>query len=338
MKKTNMFIVSILLFSFFTGFHVVEICKATENNSPPSVVLNANPIEGSEPLYVEFTWSANDFNGEIVSQDLDYGNGWITSGDSPKDQVYWEGTYNVTITVTDNDGATASDSIKIEVEAESSYKYPIDDSFVWFKYPSQNNGDQPSLSVVNWNFYGLQLKESYLKFDLSEIPSDTTINCATLRLYGSSNNGFNDTFVKVHRSNDVSWDEDTITWDNKPSYSSSYSDNIIINYDSDEWHEWNVTSYVKEALSSGLLTLVLTTSNDGIASFESKESFYARSPELIINNLSYCKNTNNGNDIDDGKTNEDTEDDKNNGIPGFEIILLIIAVFSILVLNRKKQI
>ncbi|MDI6820549.1 MAG: DNRLRE domain-containing protein, partial [Candidatus Hodarchaeaceae archaeon] len=62
---------------------------------------------------------------------------------------------------------------------------------------------------------------AYLKFDLSEIPDGAIIESATMRLagrYGPSRPDYTpeNMTVSVWKVNDDSWEEETLTWNNRP--------------------------------------------------------------------------------------------------------------------------
>ena len=65
---------------------------------------------------VEFSSSAVDLDGEIVSYLWDFGDGTTSDEPNPSHQYEEPGTYDVTLTVTDDDGDTATFTRTIEVE------------------------------------------------------------------------------------------------------------------------------------------------------------------------------------------------------------------------------
>ena len=123
--------------------------------------------------------------------------------------------------------------------------------------------------------------ESFLKFDISKIPTDITVKSATLKLYAYYVH--TPATITVHRCSDNSWSEDTITWNNAPSYTTDSEDSKYINSD-DKWLEWDVTDYLIDTLPYYKITsfAMQTRTDDGTVSFFSKERGYNKEPILEI--------------------------------------------------------
>jgi len=94
-----------------------------------------------------------------------------------------------------------------------------DDAYVNKLNPTQNYGKKEVLEVTDLN--GSETSRSYLKFDLSSIPSDATIFYALLGFYYSGYEGSSEPKLGLSRVN-TSWSEETITWDNQPDFSLVY--------------------------------------------------------------------------------------------------------------------
>lgn len=87
------------------------------SNQPPTVAAWADVTSGLAPLSVNFTSSASDPDGTIVSVEWDFGDG-ATSTDADPAHVYANpGIYAATVTATDDEGAVTSDSVTITVSA-----------------------------------------------------------------------------------------------------------------------------------------------------------------------------------------------------------------------------
>jgi len=82
---------------------------------------------------------------------------------------------------------------------------------------------------------------SYIKFDLSEIPSNSVIFSANLFLYKSR--GPSNAPVNVSRVTGGDWNESTITWNNAPSCNTQYTDQNRTPVTG--WMMWDVTSDVQ---------------------------------------------------------------------------------------------
>ena len=96
----------------------------------------------------------------------------------------------------------------------------IGDAYVWEAQPTANFGTAPVLYIgEDASNYML---ETYVDFDLSSIPNGATVDYGYLILW--CNNRYGDPpdhDLVCDRPNDT-WDENTITWNNKPGYMGDY--------------------------------------------------------------------------------------------------------------------
>ena len=124
--------------------------------------------------------------------------------------------------------------------------------------------------------------KSYIKFDLSEIPSNSVIFSANLFLYMSS--GPSNVSVNVHRVTGGNWNESTITWNNAPSWNTQYTaQNRTLS--TAGWMMWNVTSDVQGFVNRSYYNYGWCVRRDYELStppiyFHSKE--YSNSPYLRV--------------------------------------------------------
>lgn len=109
---------------------------------------------------------------------------------------------------------------------------PTDDAGVLGLTPNGNYGDADVMGTSS-------LGKSYLKFDLTQY---SNIESATLYLYSAS--PFNSVNVGASLAEN-SWNEDTITWNNKPLLSGTP---IVTSVGSLNWYSWNVTSWADLAV------------------------------------------------------------------------------------------
>ena len=116
------------------------------------------------------------------------------------------------------------------------YLSPVADAFVCSDNPSKNYGDSWLLYVTSYGF------ESYFKFSLAQIPSGLTIKSAKLFVYSIYAYGWNKPILAAFVSDD-SWDESTITWQNKPPVTNTIAE-ITVNK-SNTWYCLDITSWVR---------------------------------------------------------------------------------------------
>lgn len=99
-------------------------------------------------------------------------------------------------------------------------------------------------------------RRGYLMFDLSSYTG--SVETATLHVYGSAQQIMD---MAVYNVDDDNWLENTITWDNAPSFGSSLG--AISLDDADQWYVLDVTSAVQAELS-GNSTLSLGLKDDNV--------------------------------------------------------------------------
>ena len=141
-----------------------------------------------------------------------------------------------------------------EIEVVNSYLdtetfYPTDDTSIKEYMPNTNYG---SSYLVVRNKYGGGGNPGYeddvlIKFDISEISADALITSATLKLYyytWGQNNPSSRALTLYRIASD--WDEDTVTWDTRPTYASEVTSSAIVPSYPGVWMEWNVTNDVQD--------------------------------------------------------------------------------------------
>ena len=110
------------------------------------------------------------------------------------------------------------------------------------------------LFVGSNSTYGTE--RSYLKFDLSSLPSNRVVTSATLRLY----NYYNMTSplsVEVYGGTSNSWSASTITWANQPTSGATALATTPVQARA-AWYNWDVTSFVNQnSTGDNLVSLVL---------------------------------------------------------------------------------
>jgi len=158
---------------------------------------------------------------------------------------------------------------------------PIADSYVSNVQPNSNYGGESGLLVIN-NYREEDIV--FIMFNLTEIPSDTSIISVKLRLFTKFVlYSFN---ISVFLCPNNDWSESNITWANKPSFSVDALDSVVVDRE-DKWYEWNVTFPVKFAHMQNDKRVSFVLKSDfyptqyGIIEFASKEH-QKYSPQLVI--------------------------------------------------------
>lgn len=198
-------------------------------------------------------------------------------------------TYNVSV-----DGLVGSFTVK-PFTGTVTFN-PIADAYVDYSEDDQDTNFGASSYLKVWELYtGLWSNFgylTYLKFDLSSIPSDATINSAELKLYLLSTVSETSS-IGAHYVSSNTWTELGITWNNAPSYrvTPTYTVSQVA---FEGWYSWVITGDVRMALPNGALSVALVPGEPcgSICSFYSKDGYYSeKQPKLIIN---YTSSTSEG--------------------------------------------
>lgn len=165
------------------------------------------------------------------------------------------------------------------ISTSSATIYPKADAYVDSEHPTSNYGATEYLDVRN--AYDSAYRISYLKFNLASIPSEVTLQSAVLQVYSWYLYPFPNK-IGVHYSNNTTWSESEITWNNRPSYKSTSESTQTIekaNY----WYTWDITTIVQT--SNIELTIILSTEETKYlfgTSFSSINNSTSNKPRLNI--------------------------------------------------------
>ena len=154
--------------------------------------------------------------------------------------------------------------------------YPVADSYVNESSISTNYGGDNSLRIEcdGYHIY------SYIRFDLSSVPSDASIIEAVLWLTIASADGYGylGTTVGIHYCSNNSWSETEIAWNNKPAFDSEPTTSArFLFLTLPATRGWHITDDVQNALGlDKLLTEVITFEEPdtewGQMTFKSREA------------------------------------------------------------------
>jgi hypothetical protein len=167
-------------------------------------------------------------------------------------------------------------------------RYPADDAPVREGAPSSTTPNEAYLGAGydDGSLYGTTGRvRSYLRFDLSGLPSDSTITSATLRLRHAGGQDYpgqsrTTTFYRVTGS----WSEASLTWNNRPGYAEAVG-SVSTTYNLQDWVSLDVTNLVRAWVSGsqpnyGLVAIGPESTVGIYRIFFSSEDI--RSPELQI--------------------------------------------------------
>jgi hypothetical protein len=177
---------------------------------------------------------------------------------------------------------------QIYIGEKTTHLRAVADAYVTSGSPDSNYGGS-TLLMAEFNSKSTYI---YVTFDLSSIRSDAVITSADFRLYLTdiSASGKGTLAVGAHHCEDTSWNELTITWNNKPQFAEKPTDTNgfgawPIGWVNEGYKSWAVTNDVRASLADGRLTEVLRwepTTGSGIVRFSSNEGPKTEYPEMEI--------------------------------------------------------
>lgn len=127
--------------------------------------------------------------------------------------------------------------------------YPTDDASIKETAPYTNFGSDYLVVRNKYGGYGSPGYEDDLliKFNISELSPGIIIRSATLNLFYNQwreNNPAGRTLTLYRITSD--WDENTVTWNTRPSYASEVTFSAVVPGSPGVWMEWDVTSDVQD--------------------------------------------------------------------------------------------
>lgn len=130
---------------------------------------------------------------------------------------------------------------KVRAIEETAYLYPVADAVIFSGEPNTNYGHTTNLEIA-YSSSGAS-KVSFVKFDLSNLPSDATINTAKFWIYLTFCEGtMNPNELKVGQVT-TDWTESTLTWSTGPNFIAGPA--RTASCDSGSWWEFDVESIAR---------------------------------------------------------------------------------------------
>jgi hypothetical protein len=159
-------------------------------------------------------------------------------------------------------GSSITLSATAAVNAGTYYLAPVADAQVASGNPSTNYGTSSDLYLQS-AASGYGNERAWLKFDLSGIPSGSTISAASLQLWDWKATGAS-LSAEVHGGNDDSWTETGLNWTNQPAFADTALDTQTLTAGSSNlWYNWNVTSLAQGKMSGNkLVSLVVKPASE----------------------------------------------------------------------------
>jgi uncharacterized repeat protein (TIGR01451 family) len=261
----------------------VSIKPWTQDTSPGGTLTYTVTIQNVGSESDSYSLSVTDTQGwgPVIAQtqttNLQYGESWTTTLTVTIPSDASPGTKNtITVTATSQTDPNVSDSYGAIAHAFVGEKLPpTDDAHVSSGYPHETYGDEDTLYLQS-DTRGFKNERIFLKFDLSAIPSGSTITEAEILLW-SRKAELSDMNAQLWSVTDDTWSEDLVTWGTQPGLV-TLLDTVALKYSppsEDMWVLWDVTEFVRsefagdQTASFGIRAEVESTS--GRYRFNSKE-------------------------------------------------------------------
>lgn len=237
---------------------------------------------------VNNTWNTTKTSGTNIIGGLYLGgNFWANPGGAG---------FSQTCTYADKEGicdspyildASNTDYLPLTIPVIESAEVTIIDSYVNSETPDTNYGTSFSL-IAGTETLLSSTKIVYLKFDISSIPEDSVISEATANLrLGSCPYCGNPETISAYAVTSNSWDETTITYNNRPVLGATPEDTISVSGTPPYWYSWQVTEALKNQKEQGFVSIALKGEGPGQCDkpFYSRESlYYPPFLSVVLNN------------------------------------------------------
>jgi hypothetical protein len=227
------------------------------------VISNPLPKDNAEFISVEtmsLSFDLMDHQGDVmdwtVETQPDIGSGAATGVKDGRCMVAINGldyftSYKWFVNVTDGEHWTRKTFVFKTVAEHTLAIEPTDDATIMENHPNDPTGH--SLEIVLRSGSGWEW-DILIKFNLSAIPSNVTIQYASLQAYYYRYHDGNPSGHQVNIYRIMSdWNEETVTWATRPSYSSEVSSFTWVPSTIDKWMIWNVTDDVTVFYNNGTL-------------------------------------------------------------------------------------
>lgn len=158
---------------------------------------------------------------------------------------------------------------------------PVADTYANQDNPATNYANSADLLVGRTTKF-LTLRRSYLRFDLSSIPSNAIVTSASLRLYLKSGNGAT-VSISLHQVNGA-WTSGGLTWNNQPAVGSARASLGVGT--TPGWRTWSVTTLVQEWVNASTTNYGVSLrgpesyTGDWLRTFDSRQG--SNDPQLVI--------------------------------------------------------
>lgn len=253
----------------------IEFQGAPPDNSPP-VITNGptatpNTLSSNETAVVSVI--ANDSNGDPLSY------AWSVPANSGNIQgsgstvtyvppnVIQPQTYTISVEVTDSFGGLATGNVGVQVNpAPVIVVTPVADSYVEERFPDATHGSEDRIHI-DAHFP----QTAYLRFDLTGLTGVVQSATIDFKVKNESNTG-----GTIHSVSNNSWDENTLTYNNRPSIDGPALDTAGVAV-KNEIVQMDVTQAIN---GGGVYSFAIVSDSSNGVQYQSREG--ATGPTLTI--------------------------------------------------------
>jgi len=257
----------------------------------------SNPLPKDNALFVpietsNLSFDLKDYQGDLmdwtVETQPDIGSGGAIGIGDGRYTIIISGldyftSYTWFVNVTDGEHWMKKTYIFRTISENTLVLEPIDDTAIMENHPNDNCGTSEEIALRSLSGWEWDL---LFKFDLSVIPSNVTIQDASLQAYYYKNWDGNPGghHVNLYRISS-NWNEDTVTWATQPSYVTELSSFALIPSTIEKWILWDVTDDVMMFYNSGTPNYgwrMVDISGGNQCSYLRSKEYSAYHPVLII--------------------------------------------------------
>jgi hypothetical protein len=259
------------------------------------VVSNPFPADNAQYVPIEtmnVSFDLKDYQGDLmdwtVETQPDIGSGSAIGVGDGRYTIIISGldyftSYKWFVNVTDGEHWMKKTYIFRTIAENTLVLEPIDDTAIMENHPNDNCGASEEIALRSLSGWEWDL---LFKFDLSVIPSNVTIQDASLQAYYYKNWDGNPGghHVNLYRISS-NWNEDTVTWATHPSYVTELSSFALIPSTIEKWILWDVTDDVMMFYNSGTPNYgwrMVDISGGNQCSYLRSKEYSAYHPVLII--------------------------------------------------------
>ena len=248
----------------------------TDTTAPTAPVLSGN-LNSLDQASLNWTTSYDDTGVEsytiyrdgIVIATVD---GAITSFVDLSANLQTMYSYEVDAVDLAGNHSAKSNLISLTTEQTMTIHYmSVADSYIHQSYASSNYGDDDILRTD-----GSPDQRAYLRFDAFGLHAP--VSQVTFNVYANS---YSSTGFDLHKVDDNSWQEMSITYNNAPPFGSWLANSA--NFAADYWVSLDVSSVITQ---DGMISFGISSSSSTSISYSSKEGSF--SPYLAVTLSAYC--------------------------------------------------